>query len=139
MKKIILSLGLVAAFANTLTFGAQPQSVLITGTSIDSEQLLDAHNASACEQEIITYLGWDDSILYLPNNPIMHTDNGLVMTIHTSNGSVSIYCAHKLNTVCVDIMLFDRTVNASDKKALASIVSTSFETSYVTIKTIVRS
>jgi hypothetical protein len=139
MKKILLTLGFIAAFANTLTFGAKPQSVLITGTKIDTEQLLDAHNASACAQEIITYLGWDDSMLYSAHHALMHTDNGIALTVHTNNGSVSVYCAHKLNTVCIDIMLFDRSIDPSDKKALTNIVSTVFESSYVSIKTFVRS
>lgn len=100
MKKIvILALIILGALTNSQSY-SNVQSINITAFECNSEIIRDKNSIEQCAQTITDDCGWEEIV----NTHSMYTNNGLVVTLYTDNGSVTIHCLNKKNMILIDIM-----------------------------------
>jgi hypothetical protein len=127
MKKLLISIitGLSVLFIPSL---AKPEIVHISALGCNAETVRNKSIAEQCADALANHGDWP----LTPYISGLHTENGLVVSIHTDYGSIMLHCLNKSNSVLITLIKLKGTVSTLELK---KIIKAYFEAKTVKIQT----
>lgn len=101
MKQFFLSImTTLSCMVCSTTAHAQPQSISITALDCNSETIRNKEALEHSVEIIAEHFGWDS----LVHTHTTHTNNGIIITFYTDQGSVIMHCVNEKNMALIDIV-----------------------------------